>query len=82
MPFWLAYSSESLDTLKTLRVDGIAYEGGEILLLSKSGDGTAADLPEVGTEAFDALNRRRAELVDKDVSAKLEGREREEPPRT
>jgi hypothetical protein len=78
MPFWLAYSSENLDTLNTLRVDKIAHKGGEILLLSKPGDESPADLPEVGTEAFDALNRRRAELIDKDVSRKLEGPEREE----
>jgi hypothetical protein len=34
--------------------------------------------PAVGTEAFDALNRRRAELIDKDIAGTLEGAEREE----
>jgi hypothetical protein len=72
MPFWLAYYSGDLDTLNTLRVDKIAFEGGEILLLSKPGDGSPDELPKVGTESFDALNRRRAELINQDVSGNLE----------
>jgi hypothetical protein len=36
------------------------------------------ELPELGTESFGTLNRRRAELIRKDVSRKLEGPEREE----
>ena len=44
-------------------------------MLSKPVDDSLADLPQVGTEVWDALNRRRAELIDQDVSAKLEGPE-------
>jgi hypothetical protein len=36
------------------------------------------DLPEVGSEAFHALNRRRVELIDKDIAGHLTGAEREE----
>ena len=41
-------------------------------------NGYPRDLPEIGSEAFDALNRRRAELIDKDVAGQLTGAEREE----
>jgi hypothetical protein len=43
-----------------------------------SGADCPDDLPEVGTAAFDTWNRRRAELIEKDLSGKLEGSEREE----
>jgi hypothetical protein len=36
------------------------------------------DLPEVGSEAFRALNRRRAELIERDIAGQLTGAERRE----
>jgi hypothetical protein len=50
----------------------------EILLLTKPGDNSPDSLPKVETEVWHALNGRRAELIDRDVSAKLEGPELEE----
>jgi hypothetical protein len=37
-----------------------------------------SDLPEVGSEAFQALNRRRVELIEKDVAGQLTRVERDE----
>jgi hypothetical protein len=78
MPFWLAYSSGDLDDLETFKVDKMAFKGGEILLLSKPGESSPDYGPKVGTEAWEALNRRRAELIDRDLTAKLEGPDLEE----
>ena len=37
-----------------------------------------SDLPEVGSEAFQALNRRRVELIEKDIAGQLTRVERDE----
>jgi hypothetical protein len=37
-----------------------------------------SDLPEVGSEAFQALNRRRVELIEKDLAGQLTRVERDE----
>jgi hypothetical protein len=78
MPFWLAYFSGNLGDLHTLNVDKMTFKGGEILLLSRPGDDCPDLLPKIGTEVWDALNRRRAELIDRDVSGQLDGPERAE----
>jgi len=76
--FWLAYYSGNLDALNILRIYRIACNLGEILVVAKPGDDSPDYLPKVGTEAWDVLNRRRAELIDKDLLGKLKDSEREE----
>jgi hypothetical protein len=76
--FWLAYYSGNLDALNTLRIYRIACNSGDVLVVAKPGDRSADYLPKVGTEAWDALNQRRAELIDKDLSGNLNDSEREE----
>jgi hypothetical protein len=57
---------------------------GEISRLGEErrGDESASDLPsdlpEVGSEAFQALNRRRVDLIEKDIAGRLTGAERDE----
>jgi hypothetical protein len=43
-----------------------------------SGSSLGPTLPEVGSEAFQALNRRRVELIEKDIAGHLTGAERDE----
>ncbi len=76
--FWLAYYSGNLGALNTLRIYRIACNSGEVLVVARPGDNSPDYLPKVGTEAWDALNRRRAELIDKDLLVSLADSEREE----
>jgi hypothetical protein len=66
--FWLAYYSGNLGALNTLRIYRIACNSGEVLVVARPEDNSPDYLPKVGTEVWDALNRRRAELIDKDLS--------------
>jgi len=70
--------SGNLDALNTLRVYNTTFIGGEILVVSRPGNGSPAYLPKVGTEAFDALNHRRVVLIDKDLAGTISNPEREE----
>jgi len=76
--FCLAYHSGNLDALNPLRIYRIACSSDEILVVAKPGDNSPDYLPKVGTEAWDALNQRRAELIDKDLLGNLKDSEREE----
>ncbi|MFO0951564.1 MAG: hypothetical protein U0835_10505 [Isosphaeraceae bacterium] len=64
--------------LQSLRVFEIVYKGKSILLLKRPGEASGGDLPGIGTEAWQALTHRRAELIRREIAEVLEPAEREE----
>ena len=76
--FWLAVHTGNLQVLNTLHIYKIACNSVSILVLRRAEDDSPDYIPEIGTEAWDALNGRRIDLIHEDICGKLDHAEREE----